>query len=233
LKITVVYGTSHKGSTYNITRLILEKLKDENTLIKEIHLPKDMPEICIGCFNCILRDEAKCPHRNFIKPIINALDEADLIILMSPNYVMNMSGAMKVMLDHLAFRWMSHRPAPEMFGKVGLVISTTAGMGANKVAKMLKENLLFWGVPVIYSLAYTVRASDWKEVNDKLKTKISKDVEKTAAKIKMSLGHLKPSFKAKFMYKMMLLNQKGNTWSELDRGHWEREGWLNGKKPWK
>ena len=30
-------------------------------------------------------------------------------------YVFHATGAMKAFLDHLAYRWMPHRPAPEMF----------------------------------------------------------------------------------------------------------------------
>ena len=35
----------------------------------------------------------------------------------SPTYVFHVTGAMKSMLDHFAYRWMLHRPAKEMFGK--------------------------------------------------------------------------------------------------------------------
>jgi hypothetical protein len=39
----------------------------------------------------------------------------------------------------MRYRWMSHRPHPKIFGKVGLVISTAAGAGAKKVTKALGE----------------------------------------------------------------------------------------------
>ena len=61
-----------------------------------------------------------------------------------------MSGQLKTFLDHLAYRWMAHRPYPKIFNKVGLVVSTAAGAGTKKVTKSLSDNLFYWGVPKIY-----------------------------------------------------------------------------------
>jgi len=53
---------------------------------------------------------------------------------------------MKALPDHLCFMWMSHRPHPAMFSKVGLTISTTAGAGLSHTAKTLRNSLTFWDV---------------------------------------------------------------------------------------
>ncbi|MDO5520930.1 MAG: NAD(P)H-dependent oxidoreductase [bacterium] len=50
----------------------------------------------------------------------------------SPCYCMGMTGALKSFLDHLAYLWLSHRPHPQMFHKVGVVISCAGGAGAKK-----------------------------------------------------------------------------------------------------
>jgi NAD(P)H-dependent FMN reductase len=100
--------------------------------------------------SCFLNGEDTCPHASFTKPIIEAMAGADLIILTSPVYAMDVSGQMKALLDHLCFMWMSHRPDLRMFDKVGVTVSTTAGAGLGHAAKTLKNCLVFLGVKRVF-----------------------------------------------------------------------------------
>ena len=103
MQITIIHGQSHKGSTYHITRMLAEKLKGD---ITEFFLPKDFGAFCIGCTNCFEKAENRCPHYEELRPITEALDRADVIILASPVYVYHVTGAMKSFLDHYGYRWM-------------------------------------------------------------------------------------------------------------------------------
>jgi multimeric flavodoxin WrbA len=58
MNILVVYGTEHKGSTYNIVQLFLKKLLGENDKLTEFYLPKDMPHFCQGCALCFIKVKA-------------------------------------------------------------------------------------------------------------------------------------------------------------------------------
>ena len=49
MNIVAIYGTEHKGSTYNIVQLLLKKLMGEENELIEFYLPKDMPHFCKGC----------------------------------------------------------------------------------------------------------------------------------------------------------------------------------------
>ena len=49
-----------------------------------------------------------------------------------PAYVFHTTGAMKAFLDHFAYRWLPHRPAPEMFGKRAVILTQCLGAGANE-----------------------------------------------------------------------------------------------------
>ena len=51
MKIVIIHGQSHKGSTYHIAHMLAEKLDGE---IKEFFLPRDFGEFCVGCTRCIL-----------------------------------------------------------------------------------------------------------------------------------------------------------------------------------
>ena len=232
MKIVAIHGQMHKGSTYNITKLFLENLSDENTEIIEFFLPRDMPNFCIGCFNCFTKGEEQCPHVHMVQPIVKAIEEADLLILESPCYVYGMSGQLKTLMDHLAYRWMAHRPHPKMFNKVGLAISTAAGAGTKKVVKSLKNNLFFWGVPKIYCYGKNVGASSWETVKPKKKLKIEKEVEKLSRKIARHVVKVKPGLKTKLMFFIMGIGQKVNDWNPTDREYWVENGWLDGNRPW-
>ncbi|CCQ95890.1 NADPH-dependent FMN reductase [[Clostridium] ultunense Esp] len=232
MRIVVLHGQLHKGSTYNITKLFLDNLSDENTEIIEYFMPKDTPSFCIGCFNCFTKGEEQCPHAEVVQPIVKAIEEADLLVLESPCYVYGMSGQLKTLLDHLAYLWMPHRPHPKMFSKVGLVISTAAGAGTKKVTKALKDNLFYWGVAKIYRYGKNVAASSWETVKPEKKRQIEKEVIKLASRISKQIGKTKPGIKTKAIFQVMRMSQKINDWNPTDREYWLQKGWLDSSKPW-
>ena len=55
MKITLVHGQNHKGSSYHIGRLLAEQFADSD--IKEFFLPKDLEHFCTGCCKCISDEE--------------------------------------------------------------------------------------------------------------------------------------------------------------------------------
>lgn len=97
MKITIIHGQSHNGTTCHTARLLAGKLGGEVT---EFFLPKDFGEMCIGCAICINRDEKLCPHYEKLAPITAAVDAADVLILESPVYVYHVTSAMKAWLEH-------------------------------------------------------------------------------------------------------------------------------------
>lgn len=235
MKITIVYGTMHKGSTYNCVKLLLSYVQDNDLELKEYFLPKDMPHFCCSCFSCFMNGEETCPHYKEMKPIVQALDNSDLIILSSPSYVCSASGQMKALLDHLGYRWMPHRPHQDMFHKTGLVISTAAGAGTKSTNKVMKKSLVYWGVKKVYSYGANVGAMSWEAVNAKKKKKIEIQLGKVAKKVQRTVKNSKensPNIFTKMLFYLMKMAQKNNTWNITDRNHWKNNGWLDGKKPW-
>ena len=136
MKITVIHGQSHKGSTYHLAHSLAEKLGGE---ITEFFLPRDFGEFCVGCTSCFMTSETKCPHYERLAPITNAIDNADVLILESPVYVMHATGAMKALLDHYGYRFMVHRPEEKMFTKQAVCISTAAGAAWERVKDKKKQ----------------------------------------------------------------------------------------------
>lgn len=58
MKIVVINGQNHKGSTYHLGRILAEKISDD---ITEFFLPRDFGEFCCGCTNCFAKSETLCP----------------------------------------------------------------------------------------------------------------------------------------------------------------------------
>lgn len=235
MKITIINGNARHGSTWHCAELIAEELERITFVHKTVFtLPRDMPHFCCGCFSCFNNGEETCPHAKKTSPIIAAILEADLIILTSPVYGMDVTGQMKALLDHLCFMWLSHRPAPTMFGKLGLVVATTAGAGLGHTVKTMKNSLTFWGVRKIFVSKHVVAASSWNEVSDKKQEQIRKAAVSQAKQIVKAANRGKrlpvPIFQ-KFMFKMMASMMKKNDWNPRDRKHWEEQGWLKGKSP--
>lgn len=133
MKITVINGTEKHGVTYRLKEIFLSGFKGKAD-ISEYYLPKDCPAFCTGCTSCFIKGEQACKDADKIRRIEKSLLEADLIIMTSPAYVFHATGAMKAFLDHLGYRWIPHRPAPEMFGKRAVIITQCLGAGAKSAA---------------------------------------------------------------------------------------------------
>jgi len=146
MKIVLIHGQNHKGSSYHIGRILAEQF--ENSEVQEFFLPRDLEHFCIGCYNCIETEE-KCPFYTEKKRIMREVERADLLIFTTPTYCMRASAPMKSFIDLTFTYWMSHKPRACMFSKRAVVISTAAGTGAKSAVKDVATALLKWGVPYI------------------------------------------------------------------------------------
>ena len=231
MNITAIYGQKHKGNTYKLTKLFLERLSSNETHVTEFFLPDESLGFCSGCLNCIMRDEKTCPHYGFMEKVVTALDGADLIIVASPCYVFNMTGQLKVLFDHLGYRFMAHRPEASMFHKQALAISTAAGAGMGRTAKLISLNFFMWGIARIYKYGVRIAAHDFDDIPAKRKNKIVRKVERIAKQILKRSGRVTPNLKTRFFFHIMKTNQKKNEWNVADKGYWEKRKWLSGNKP--
>lgn len=229
MKITIIHGQSHKGSTYHIAKMLAEKLNGEMT---EFFLPKDFKDFCVGCTSCFEKSETLCPHYEKLKPITEAMDNADVIILASPVYVYHATGAMKAFLDHYGYRWMVHRPEEKMFRKQAVCISTAAGAGMKSTNKDMADSMFFWGIAKTYTYGAAVAAVSWDGVNEKKKRRIEKKMTALAYKIKKTNGTVIPSVKTRAFFSIMRLAQKKG-WNEADMEYWKEKGWTGSRRPWK
>lgn len=169
MKIAILNGQNHKGSTYHIGRILAESIADGD-IISEFFLPRDLSHFCLGCYQCIENTE-KCPFYSDKKKILDAMKQAELLIFTTPTYCFGPSAQMKAFIDLLFDFRMSHRPLPWMFQKKAAVISTCAEGGAKGAVKQVRNTLQYMGVPYIKRYSIAVQAMNWDMVKPKKKEK--------------------------------------------------------------
>jgi multimeric flavodoxin WrbA len=232
VKITVIYGQSHRGSSYHITQQIFDKISNTNKEIYEYFMPNDTPSFCVGCYQCIMKSESACPQAEKVQNIVASMEASDLIVINSPTYCLEMTGQLKTFFDHLGYMWLSHRPKPVMFQKIGIAISTAAGGGSKKVAKSIAKQLFWMGVPKVYRLNKNIKGSTWQTISNKMKESIDKETTKLSRKVEANIGIVRPGLGLRFLFTIMRSMQKSNNWNEVDKNYWKENGWLDKKRPW-
>lgn len=171
LKIVVIHGSIRKGNTYNLTQEVIKNLKKfDDVEISEINISDLKLPFCVSCHGCFKKGEEVCPHYEIIQKVSKSLEESDGIILTGVVYSIQLNAAMKNLIDHLSYYF--HRP--RLFGKKGMVITTTAGAGAKSVAKYLKFVMSVWGIDNINILSQNIQTSTFS-LTEKQKEKINKE----------------------------------------------------------
>ena len=230
MKVTIINGNARRGNTWHCMDLFIKALSRITQVdAKSFTLPHDMPHHCAGCFSCFLNGEQTCPHADSIQPIAEALLNADLIILTSPVYALDVSGQLKSLLDHLCYMWMSHRPNPLMFNKVGLTIATTAGAGLGHATKTIRNSLMFWGIKRTFSYKKAVSAIKWSDLTQKKRRRIERDLSTLAKRVAAAvkkIDRLPPPLVRRIFFWLMASMMRKNTWVPRDRKHWEEHGWI-------
>lgn len=231
MKIALIHGQNHKGSSYHTGRLLVEQITGE-TEITEFFLPRDLNHFCLGCYRCIEND-ADCPWHVQKQVIVDAMDAADLLVFTTPTYCMAPSAPVKSLLDLTFTMWMAHRPHGAMFRKKAVVLSTSAGSSTAGATKGIAQSLFYWGVPKIYRYGTKVEAMNWENVKPKVKEKIARDTAKLAKKLSQNTPP-HAGLKTRVMFLIMAAMQKANyNASPVEKEYWAAQGWLGKARPWR
>ncbi len=231
MKIVVINGTEKHGVTYRLKELFLEPFRS-SAEIAEYILPRDCPNFCQGCTSCFTKGEHTCKDYGYVRIIEKSLLEADLIVMASPAYAMHVTGAMKALLDHLCYRWISHRPAAEMFGKRAVVITQCLGAGARTAARDIKDSLAWWGISDIGVFCGALYGDIvWERLPEKRRRKLTSGI------CRLSHAYAEKDYtrpartglmtQIRFMFTRRLQkNLRKRGLETLDGKYWEQNGWL-------
>lgn len=229
MKIVVIVGTPIHGVTYHMKDLFLNRFKGENEIIE--FYPKDLPSFCVGCKNCFLKGENKCPHYSSVGVIWNAILNADLLVFAYPVYALRAPASIKSLLDHFCVHWMVHRPDPKMFEKTAVIITNSIGASNGPSQKDVKTSLSWMGVSKIYTCGTGMMGDI---VIDKMTTKHREMLLKKMQKLADRVADIKPiktkSVKVKALFSICKVQHKMilKTESEpsLDNRHYLENSWI-------
>ena len=231
MKVVLIHGQNHQGSSCHMGRILADRLSlpEEQT---EFFLPRDLNHFCTGCYRCLTQEEA-CPFYNEKKVILDAIEEANLLIFTTPTYCMRASAPMKSFLDLTFTNWMVHRPKASMFRKKAVILSSAAGTGMKSAVKDIKTALIYWGIPEIRTYGVAVQATGWDQVSDQKKAQIENELGRMAKKLS-SHGQPAVGLKTRFLFGMMRKMQAAG-WgsSPEEKEYWQQKGWLGSARPWK
>ena len=236
MKIVLIHGQNHRGSTCMIARQVAEKVKGRaqgETEVREFFLPEAFDEPCRGCYACFRGDLTKCPHYAKLEPLAEAMLEADLLILESPVYVYHATGQMMSFLDHFGTWWVVHRPRPEMCKKQAVALSTAAGGGMKSTVKDMADSMEMWGIARVYRYGVGVQALSPDEIPKGILKRIQKKTDRIAAAVCKNAGKCSMNPRAKKWFLLMRFAQKHFPPMEPDYGYWEAKGWHGKARPWK
>ena len=230
MNVVVLYGSERHGTTRRLTELFLSELGDAEVI--EYCFPRDMDQACLGCAQCILNTDGVCSHSEQVAPIVRSIREADVIVASSAVYVMGMTGALKTFFDHLAYRWLVHRPDPVMFGKVGVVISTGAGPSTGKVLRDIRQQFFIWGVPKTFTWGEAV-GGGWDYMKPEKQAQLRHKAAKLAGNVSTQVGRSRPGIKLRAVFGILAFTQRHHlNPMKVEREYWLEQGWTQGKRPW-
>jgi len=103
MKVLLISSSPHRGesSTFLLAKEVLRGLEEEGASCEEMHLHDCEVSLCESCEACH-KKILQCPLKDDAHMILRKMLDADGIILASPNYINNVTGSMKVLLDRSA-----------------------------------------------------------------------------------------------------------------------------------
>jgi multimeric flavodoxin WrbA len=97
---------------------------------------------CRGCGACMGRGEESCPMSDDgAQRLLSEMLWADGVVILTPNYALQVPALLKNLLDRLSFVF--HRP--RFFGRVFMPIIAQGIYGGRGVHKYLNDTMEFWG----------------------------------------------------------------------------------------
>lgn len=129
MKLIAVCGSARKrGNTAKILHQVAEGAKSAGAETEFVNLFDLDFKDCISCYACKLKNSKSFGHcrvNDGLRPLLERIEQSDIIVLGSPVYYGNLSGQMRSFTDRLLFQYLDYGgrgtgPRPKNF-KTALV----------------------------------------------------------------------------------------------------------------
>jgi multimeric flavodoxin WrbA len=143
MKIVCILGSPHgvEGNTFKLLERVLEGTRQEGSdevLIVPLESGIVLP--CRGCDTC--HRLGSCPQEDGFDQVIQSIEEADGVILASPNYLGSVTAQMKAFMD----RCCGKIHCLSFAGRYGASVVTSGGGDDEAVVAFMNRLLLMTGI---------------------------------------------------------------------------------------
>lgn len=161
MKLVAIMGSPHgmNGNTGMLLQRMLQGVRDAGAEVELISLSEKDVQPCRGCDACHITGE--CIIADDFADIRRAFEQADGLILASPNYIVSVTAQLKALLDRCSP--LIHLQALE--GKYAAAVVTSGGPGSDEVEGYLLRFLRSLG----YATVGSVGAMGWQLQQDALR----------------------------------------------------------------
>ena len=193
MAIIAVCGSLRKESN---TNKLVKKVADASGFDYElINLSGMEIKPCTGCGACIM-NEGTCIINDDMNPLCDKLMKADALIIGSPTYYMDISGAIKCFIDRsmpIFYRGVGPDYSPDLpvlgkrplAGKPAVTVTTVAGSGHERTKETLK--IFVDGINKMQLAAEIAEAIGMNDVDDM--PEVMKRAEEAGQKLGKMLKH--------------------------------------------
>lgn len=222
MKILAIMGSPRKGDSFEVVRLIEEKMKAlggvefEYLFLKDAYL-----EMCSGCNACFAKGEEFCPLKDDRAAIEKKMLEADGVIFSSPAYVVNVTALVKNFIDRFAY--CCHRP--RFFDQYALLVSNAAGFGLSQTLQALDWAARTWG----FNIAGKIGVVSFRFAAEAFNKKTRFRLEREAEKFYRAIEHgdlVVPNIISLIGFKIQRMLFAQADQENADYRYWKRMRWL-------
>jgi multimeric flavodoxin WrbA len=173
-KIVAVNGSPRKG--WNTDLLISEAAKGAESAGAEVQY-FDLYKLenftgCVSCFGCKRKaHEGECVIKDGLKPVLDAIKEADAVIMGAPNYFGDLCAEFKLFYERLVFPYLTYNAENPCCNtrKIPVLLIMTSNAPENMYMKMLDgyRNTLnnFIGPTQVMVSGETMQVKDYSKFN--------------------------------------------------------------------
>lgn len=165
-------------NTGTLIRDAADGAKSEGAEIKVFDLYKlEKYTGCISCFGCKLApNEGKCIYKDGLSPVLEAIRNADGLIIGSPNYLGDVSAGFRALYERLIFQSLTYKTDPRSYNErkipvLFIMTSNTpkefyAPAGYRKMLKGYQKSLeAFVGNTKLFIAGNTLQVKDYSRFN--------------------------------------------------------------------
>jgi len=112
MKLIAVCGSARKqGNTAKMLQQVIEGAKSVGAETESVNLFDLNYKDCISCYACKLKNSkyfGHCIVDDDLKPLLESIEQSDVIVLGSPVYYGNLSGQIRSFTDRLLFQYLDY-----------------------------------------------------------------------------------------------------------------------------